>query len=280
MNSKPNRLIQLLNENMRLLAGISFGVFLFILFFQPFPLDRFDFNNGLLFIAGCGAIVFLFMLIVIILFPWITGKKNNESGDQTLASYLNGFIILVLSAVAMVFYVRYVGSVKISFFIVFKIILICLAPPVILRFYDVYNGLISQNNSLSAEKKAIQRVIEKYEDNNLNKSVEFVSETGSDNLTLPVSDVMLVRSADNYIEIVYPEGEGVRKVLMRNTLKNIEIQLKPYSNFIRCHRTCIVNLHHVEKLHHDFSSYWLSMKGYNEKIPVSRQYLINLREAL
>lgn len=280
MNSKPNRLVQLLNENMKFILSVSFGIFLFILFFQPFPLDKFDFNNRLLFIAGCGAIVFLFMFIVKILWPWITGKNNYGSGDQTLASYLSGFVILVLSAVAMVFYVRYVGSVKMSFYIVFKIILVCLAPPVILRFYDLYDGLIRQNTSLIAEKKAIQKQIEKYEEDNLNKSVEFVSEAGSENLTLFVAEVMLVRSADNYIEIVYQEGEGVRKKLIRNTLKNVEILLKPYSNFIRSHRTCIVNLHQVEKLHHDFSSYWLSMKGFSERIPVSRQYLVKLREAL
>jgi DNA-binding LytR/AlgR family response regulator len=82
------------------------------------------------------------------------------------------------------------------------------------------------------------------------------------------------------VEIAYSEDANIRKKLIRNTLKNIEIQLKQYSNFIRCHRTYIVNVHYIEKLHHDFSSHWITIKGYPEKIPVSRQYLQKLREIL
>ena len=280
MNSKFDQLVQLLNVNLKLLLSISFGVFLFILFFQPFPLDKFDFNNRLLFIAGFGAIVFLFIFLVRILFPWIIGKNDQNGGDQALTSYLRGFIILVLCSVAFVFYLRYVGSVKMSFYTVFKVVLICLAPPVIIKVYDLYNGLIRQNNSLIAERKSIQKQIEKYEVDNLNKSVEFISESGADNMTLLIAEVIFVQSADNYVEIASSDGENIRKKLIRNTLKNIEIQLKPYSNFIRCHRTCIVNLHYIEKLHHDFSSHWITVKGYAEKIPVSRQYLLKLKEAL
>jgi len=76
------------------------------------------------------------------------------------------------------------------------------------------------------------------------------------------------------------EGNHIKKKLIRNTLKNTELHIKQYSNFIRCHRTCIVNMHYIEKLNHDYNSYWLKIKGYDEKIPVSRQYLLKLKEAL
>jgi len=76
------------------------------------------------------------------------------------------------------------------------------------------------------------------------------------------------------------DGDNLRKKLIRNTLKNIEFFIKQYSNFIRCHRTCIVNMHYIEKLHQDYSSHWITIKGSNEKIPVSRQYLLKLKEAL
>ncbi|HEY3389606.1 MAG TPA: LytTR family transcriptional regulator DNA-binding domain-containing protein, partial [Prolixibacteraceae bacterium] len=63
-------------------------------------------------------------------------------------------------------------------------------------------------------------------------------------------------------------------------LKNIEQQLKPYPNFIRCHRICIVNTYYIEKLNRKFSNYWLTIKGSEELIPVSRQYLLKLKEAI
>ena len=280
MNDKSGRLTQLINEKLKLLLGISSGVFLFILFFQPFPLDRFDFNNRLLFVAGFGAIVFIFMFLILIVFFWINKKNNHKGNELILNSYLGSFLILILCSVAFAFYLRYVGKVSISFYIIFKVILICIVPPMTWKLYDVYKGLIQQNESLISERKIIQKQIEKYEEDNLNKSIEFISENSTENLSLLVAEVVFIQSADNYVEIAYLDGENLRKKLIRNTLKNVEIQLKQYSNFIRCHRTCIINLHHVGKLHQDFSSHWITIKGYPEKIPVSRQYLLKLREAM
>jgi len=280
MNKKFDRFVQLLNREIRFLLSISFGIFLFILFFQPFPLERFDFNNSLLFVAGFGAIVFLFMFLMRVAFSRMIQKNDQNGSKSVLTSYLSGIIILTLCSVAFVFYLRYVGFVSISFYIVFKIVLICLAPPVALKLYDINKVLIQQNESLISERKAIQKQIEKYEEDNLNKSIEFISETGAENLTLLIAEIIFIQSADNYVEIVYMDGDNFKKTLIRNTLKNIELQIKPYSNFIRCHRSCIVNMHFIEKLHQDYSSHWITIKGYQERIPVSRQYLLKLREAL
>ncbi|MBE9483689.1 MAG: LytTR family transcriptional regulator DNA-binding domain-containing protein, partial [Bacteroidetes bacterium] len=41
-----------------------------------------------------------------------------------------------------------------------------------------------------------------------------------------------------------------------------------------------VNSHYIDKLNKDFSSHWLSIKGYDERIPVSRQYLLKLKEII
>jgi hypothetical protein len=280
MNNRFNLLSRSLKKKLGFLISISFGVFLFILFFQPFPIERFDFNNKLLFIAGFGAIVFFIMLLVRFVSLLISQKKTQNGSNNDLTSYLSGFIILSLCSVAFAFYLRYVGLVSISFFTIFKVVLICLAPPVILRLYDLYKGLIQQNESMLSERNMIQKQIEKFEEDNLNKSVEFISETSNENLILNVSEVIFIQSADNYVEIAYMDGDNVRKKLIRNTLKNVEIRLKYYPNFIRCHRTCIVNIYYIENLNQDYNSHWITIKGYNEKIPVSRQYLLKLRETL
>ncbi|MCX6302808.1 MAG: LytTR family DNA-binding domain-containing protein [Bacteroidia bacterium] len=280
MNKKPNQFVQLLNKEIRLLLSISFGIFLFILFFQPFAIEKFDFNNRLLFVGGFGAIDFLLMFLFRVVLPWMIQKNNQDDKEPVLTSYLSGFIILILCSVAFTFYLRYVGSVSISFYVVFKIVLICLVPPLILKLYDVNKELIQQNESLISERKVIQKQIEKYEEDNLNKSIEFISETNTENLTLIISEVVFFQSADNYVEIAYMDGDKIKKELIRNTLKNIELQIKQYSNFIRCHRTCIANMHYIEKLNQDYSSHWITIKGYPEKIPVSRQYLLKLKEAL
>jgi DNA-binding LytR/AlgR family response regulator len=145
---------------------------------------------------------------------------------------------------------------------------------------DVINDLHNQNESLLIEKKLMQKEVEKYEDDLLNMSIEFPSENNSENLKLSLSDIVFIKSADNYVEIAYKEGDDFKKKLLRNTLKNIELQLKPYSCFVRCHRISIVNIHHVEKLNRSDNNNYLIIKGYDEQIPVSRQYLVKLKESL
>jgi DNA-binding LytR/AlgR family response regulator len=280
MNNKFDRLVQLLNEKLRLFLSISFGIFLFILFFQPFPLDRFDFNNRLIFVSGLAAIVFVFMVLVRVVFPGLIQYNHQSDNEPFLYAYLSGFIILALSSVAFVFYLRYVGFVSISFYIVSKVVLICLVPPVVLKLYDVNKELRQQNESLISEKKIVQKQIEKYEEDILNKSIEFISENNTENLILLIAEIAFIKSADNYVEIVYKQGDNFKKNLIRNTLKNIELQLKEYSNFIRCHRICIINKHYIEKLNKSYNNNWITLKGYNEQIPVSRQYLLKLKEAL
>jgi DNA-binding LytR/AlgR family response regulator len=280
VNNKIEQLIEDVKEELGLLLSISFGIFLFVLFFQPFPFIGFDFNNSLLFVGGLGTIVFLIMVLIRITIPRILRRKNQESQFLFLPPYLKGFTILVLSSVAFVFYLRYVGMVNITFFITFKVVLICLTPPIALGIFDIVNELKEQNELLIVEKKIIQKQIERYEEGVLNKSIEFISENNSENFSLLISEVALVKSADNYVEIVYKEGDNYKKKLIRNTLKNIELQIKQYSNFLRCHRICIVNLHYIEKLVSNNNNYWLSIKGFEEQLPVSRQYLLKIKEAL
>lgn len=280
MKIKLTQFIYSFKKELRLLLSISFGVFLFVLFFQPFPLDKFDFNNRLLFVAGLGTIVFLFMVFVRFFVHLLIQKYDQSDQESGLSSFMGGFIILALSAVAFAFYLRYVGQISISFYIMFKIVLICLAPTVALNQYDTFKELKEQNASLLQEKEMILGKVGKYEEDYLTKSIEFISENSSENLNLLIADIAFIKSADNYVEIVYKEGDIFRKKLIRNTLKNIEQQLKQYSNFVRCHRICIVNVHYIEKLNRNYSNHWLTIKGFNERIPVSLQYVMKLKESL
>jgi DNA-binding LytR/AlgR family response regulator len=280
MSNWLDRIIKVIREKFRLFLTISFGIFLFVLFFQPFPIESFEFNNRLLIVAGLGAIVFLIMVIVSIIFTFVffnTDKKNRESD---IPQYLSSFIIVATTSVAYEFYLHFVGMISITFFITLKVVLICMIPIVVLGLNGLINELKQQNELLVIEKKIIQQHVEKYEDDILNRSIEFVSENISENFSLLIAEVAFIRSADNYVEIVYKEGEIFKKKLIRNTLKNIEIQISLYSNFIRCHRICIVNRHYIEKLNKSNDTNWLSIKGYDEHLPVSRQYLLKLKETL
>ena len=278
MNNKINQLVKHINEELILFLSIGFGMFLFVLFFQPFPINTFDFNNSLLFFAGFGVIVFLMMILVRVGLPWLNPNKQPLVDESFFPSYLSGFIILTLCTVALSFYLRYVGQVSLSFYSIFKIFVMCIVPPIVLRFYDEITELRKMNAQLLMDKKHIQERIEKYAEDNLNQPITFLSENSTENLTLLIADIVFIKSADNYAEFAYLGGGDFKKKLIRITLKNVEQQLRPYTNFIRCHRICIVNSRFIEKLNKDYHNHWLTIRGFAEEIPVSRQYLLKLKE--
>jgi DNA-binding LytR/AlgR family response regulator len=281
MYNRLEHLIENVKAGFGLLISISLGMFLFILFFQPFSINNFDFNNSLLFVGGLGLIVLLVTYLVRIIIPCIIRKNNdNEIRKHLLPQVFYGIVIFIVTTLSFIFYIRYVGKVNITFFITIRVIIICIVPSVIIGLYDFINELKNENELLQVEKKNIQKQVLKYEDELLSKTIEFISETVSENTSLLISDVVYIKSADNYVEIVYREGDLFRKKLIRNTLRNIELQLKSYSNFIRCHRICIVNMYYIDKLIRNNNSHFLTIKGYDEKLPVSRQYLLRLKETV
>jgi DNA-binding LytR/AlgR family response regulator len=272
-----NRYIDFFKKYFNPFISLSIGVFLFILFFQPFPILIFDQNDKLIFTAGLGVIMFLSLSIVKSTAFIIYTEEESSGNKFILSSTLSTIGVFVISSLAFAFYLRYVGEIGISFYIMVKIMILCLAGALLLRLYEMIQALRQHNESLIREKRNVQKLVERYEEDYLNKTIAFTSDS-SETLNLLVADVAYIRSADNYVEIVYREGDVFRKKLMRSTLRAIEQQIRSYSNFVRCHRICIINSHFIEKLNKNYGSYSLSIKGHTEKIPVSRQYILKIKE--
>ena len=278
MYPKLTRLLFLIKQDAGLYLGISLGLFLFILFFQPFPLNQSDYNNRLLFVAGLAAIIYLSLILVRIILRWIISDKEQIYDEPFIHPGIEVFILWGLSSVAISFYLRYVGSVNITFYIVFKVLIICLIPLLIIRLYDRIKFLEQENEMLLREKESLQQTLLNFEEDTLNKSIELASDNIHENAIFQISDILLIRSADNYVEIIYKEGSEIKKKMIRSTLKRIESQLRPYPGFIRCHRTAIVNRYQIQRVNKKYNNYSLSMKEYGEEIPVSRQYLFNIKD--
>lgn len=65
MNNHFQLLIDRLKERFGTFLGIGLGIFLFVLFFEPFSIYLLDLNNRLVFLVGLTALFFLLMLFVI-----------------------------------------------------------------------------------------------------------------------------------------------------------------------------------------------------------------------
>lgn len=92
---------------------------------------------------------------------------------------------------------------------------------------------------------------------------------------IPFHDVKYLEARDRKTYVISDEYVGTHK----NTLQEFEYIL-PRELFVRCHRSFIVNVHHIDEIFPDtHSTLLLSMTG-GEKIPVSQSYSSYFRKLL
>ena len=261
---------------LKLIAGISLGMFFFMLFFLPFELRELEFNNHLLFIVGLGAISFVVMGVFRILIPSSLGKVIKLETYKISNEVVNILVIWVFISLANIFYLRYVGLSDVTLFTGFKIVLFSSFPSIILKMADVNKRLRDQLRRFVGKNIRLEKL--SHEDTEERPPLVFLSESQTDKLESHPDDVMLVRSADNYVGIVYKDREEVKRIMLRNTITNVQSQLRKYPEFLRCHRTCIVNSHYILNLTNSYKGHRLKLLDYEEEIPVSRQYILAVKE--
>lgn len=279
-NIKINQFIRLTKAYFRLYLGIAISVFLFTQFFQPFYADIFEFENKLIFLAGFGVIVLIILIVSQILFQQALLVKENDDLNNSVHISLYYFFLIALTSLAFVFYIRFVGHVIITFNIAVRVVFICLSLPVTMHLKLKIDAYQLRLKILLSDTRSMQSKLKQFSESYSNKFIEIVSDNESDNFRIQVSEIVFVKSADNYVEIGFHDEGGVKKKMIRNTLRNVEQQLIEFNNFIRTHRTSLVNIQYIDKLNKNFNSYWLSLDKTKETIPVSRQYLMAVKDLL
>jgi len=77
-------------------------------------------------------------------------------------------------------------------------------------------------------------------------NIEFYSENGKQAISLKPEYFLFLKSVDNYVEVYYRNDQGIKKQLLRNTLKHIEQQYHQSPYVKRCHRGYLVNPTNVQ----------------------------------
>lgn len=266
-----------LKVNLQSFAGVSLGIFLFLLFFQPFQIRNPDFNDQLLIIAGFGVITLLLLCILRILLPSVFPKYfAGENWTFTKELLLNASF-WVLNSVAFSFFARYVGGIGITFHSAIIVVLISLSAMVIVIVVNQFRVLNSQVKQL-AELAGITWEYEPGDGKDI--EIVFESENKSEYFKLALEQIMLIKSANNYIEVIYKTGDKISKRLLRNTIKNTEEFFSKYPTLVRCHRSCIVNKNYIKKLEKGKDGLKLALFDYPQEIHVSRLYALKVKDAL
>lgn len=92
---------------------------------------------------------------------------------------------------------------------------------------------------------------------------------------IPFDDVILLEVKDRKTYVYAAEMSGTHK----NTLQAFEYTL-PREKFIRCHRSFIINVHHVKEIHPDTHSTFVLEMDNGSHVPVSQHYSSYFRKLL
>ena len=101
--------------------------------------------------------------------------------------------------------------------------------------------------------------------------IEINSQLKKEELKFYPGQLLYAESEGNYVVFHLLDSDKPRKVMIRNSISNIEQQLTSIPYFFRIHRAFIVNVKKVSSKKGNSLGYRLKLTGINEEIPVSRQ---------
>lgn len=264
-----------LKINARSISSVSLGIFLFLLFFQPFNIQNPDFNNRLIILATFGAITLVLMSIARLIIPSIFTRAFSEERWNIKKEIIINLLFVIFNSVAFSFFARYVGKVPISFLTVILIVIISIvAASVTVTINRIYLLKLQVEELKSAVPEKLGKSLQK------NARIEFDSVNKNEYFRLLADQLVLIKSASNYIEIYYKEENKLQKKLIRNTLKSTEQLLSKHPEIIRCHRSFMVNKNFIKNLKSGSDGLVLELFDFPNEVHVSRQYAVNVKKAL
>lgn len=100
--------------------------------------------------------------------------------------------------------------------------------------------------------------------------VHIDSSLKKESLDFRAGELVYAMADGNYVMFHLFRENSLKKIPIRNSISEIEGQLKLIPMFYRCHRGFIINLLHVESKRGNASGYTLKLQHVSERIPVAR----------
>jgi hypothetical protein len=273
--NKPYPFNDDLKQNTRIIFFISVGVFGFLFLFQPLQIDALALNDKYFLVIGLGVITFLSLSLNMLILPSLFPKILNGSSWNVKKEILWDIWILFTVGVGYFLYYKALDLMVFGFDMIIKMILIAIVPTSVLIVFN-RNRLIRSHlksaNELNIKLKEHKSITDKL--------VHFVSDYQKDNLSIKVSLILFVRSANNYIEVFWKEGQSVKSQMVRCSLTKAEDILKEDKFIFKCHRSYLANINHIEKIEGSSQGYRMFFDKIDFPVPVSKNYTDKLKELI
>jgi tetratricopeptide (TPR) repeat protein len=253
---------------------------LYMVLFQPFSLIQMGWGEKSIIIAIYSSI----LLLISLLFVIFEQKFNNyfiEKGQL----FKTALIVLVTWFLLSMF-ISIFNSLQLDESFSLKAYLLVLLDIVIVSIFPIIFSFIFGERMMYAQYIDKLKIDTSEQESPLtahsNEDIELDIETDniSENITMVKSKLICVEANDNYSAVYFEKNGKIHKKLYRITLKKIESSLIIYEEFIRCHKSYIVNINHLKKITGNSQKYKMIMDLIEMEIPVSRNFPNQLLQAL
>ena len=117
----------------------------------------------------------------------------------------------------------------------------------------------------------------KYKEKKLEEQkIEIQGEGAYESLRLQLNDLISIQSSDNYIEVLYTNGNTLKKTLIRNKLSVIA---NSFPELLRTHRSFIINPFHFQSWKTEKGKHVLALT-FDLEVPISKTYVENVKSKL
>jgi len=275
---KPEMIKQYINQpyplfkrSLKIILAIGLFISFFLVFFEPFGLSSFHNEHRHYFETGFGAVTSLTLLLNHFALPVIFGKVFNASKWTVIKQILWQIWVLFSIGFANFLYSSYffhfVDNFRAFYYYQFYTLSVGFIPIVVITVLN-QNRLLTENLKMAnlynddfAAKGNMQFEEEK---------ICLMGENSKDKLEVNSSDLIYITSTGNYIQVFFKKGIEMKSMLLRNTLKQAEDQLKDNHCMIKCHRAFLVNRTKVVRVKGNSQGLRLILDCTDEEIPVSR----------
>ncbi len=273
--NKPYPLNDDLKHNTKIIFFISVGVFVFLFLFQPLQIDALATRDKYILVIGMGIITFLSLSLNMLILPSLFPKILHGSSWNVKKEIFWDLWILFTVSVGYFLYYKVLEIMEFGFDMIIKLILIAIVPTSVLI-------VLNRNRLLRSHLKLANELNIKLKEHKSSpdKLVHFVSDYQKDNLSIKASIILFIRSANNYIEVFWREGQEIKSQMVRCSLMKAEEVVGDDKFIFRCHRSYLANINFVDKIEGSSQGYRLYFDKVDFPIPVSKNYAIKLKELI
>jgi DNA-binding LytR/AlgR family response regulator len=250
---------------------VALVVFFILYVFKPtlfFDMKvSYSFSDSLLFSGITFCVAYFYTNILTRVLPRTFDTKTWTVGKEILMMFV---ILLSISIVNFfvgqaMFYPNTSFDITAFLEVIIATFVIGVIPMiVVVAFYLYYNQKNIQEKATSINESIQPKLLQESKTYQLNGTGKY------EQLQLQGNHLLFIESIGNYCDIYYWQDEQLTKTTFRATLLALNEEL-PMNQFLKTHRSFLVNLNKVTQVSGNAQGYQLTLKDYEDRtIPVSR----------